>query len=285
MFALHDVARHVLLQRPKELRVGRGRDSRKRRVKAGRWPLAPAMGSAGRATMNSEAVGHYGRLMAETLLESLLQTAKKDGWAVGQFAPFHESWPVAASLDGQAGALGLTAVPNRRGDAPVQELQPTTLDTAHPASLSAQVGLGEQPLHTDGAHLRRPPDYVILWCTEPSATPTRLWRPPIARLLTSPDQNGVFLVRSGSDTWLATALSGADLRFDPGCMTPADASARRLSEALQAPPEGDVQEVVWDMPGMVLLIRNRRVLHGRAAVVEGDLDRRLSRVAYREGTP
>jgi alpha-ketoglutarate-dependent taurine dioxygenase len=225
--------------------------------------------------------------MAVTLLESLIQTAKKSGWAVGAAPRISETsfLPIAAMLEAQARALGLTAVPNRRGDAPVQELRPTTADTAHPASLSAQVGLGEQPLHTDGAHLRRPPDYVILWCTEVSATPTRLWRPPISRLLTSPDQNGVFLVRSGSDTWLATALSHGDLRFDPGCMTPADTLARRLSSALQAPPEGEVQEVAWDTPGKVLVIRNRRVLHGRGAVVEGDLDRRLSRVAYLESTP
>ncbi|NCT91957.1 hypothetical protein GXB85_13500 [Cellulomonas sp. APG4] len=225
--------------------------------------------------------------MAETLLGSLIRTARTAGWAVGHVPRRNEGshFPVATNLEAQAHALGLIAVPNRRGEAPVKELRPTTADTAQPASLSAQVGLGEQPLHTDGAHLRQPPDYIILWCTDVSATPTRLWRPHIAKLLTSPDRNGVFLVHSGSETWLAPALDGAALRFDPGCMTPADASARRLSSALQAPPEGDVQEVLWDSPGKVLVIRNRRVLHGRAAVVEGDLDRRLSRVAYLEATP
>lgn len=229
--------------------------------------------------------GGYRRSMAATLLETLVDASQKTGWAIGELPPPYalgQQWPIDAMLTAQAGALGLTAVPNRRGEPAVRELRPTTRDAANPASLSAQVGLGEQLLHTDGAHLRRPPDYVILWCTETSATPTRVWN-PWTKVLTSPDRKGVFIVRSGGDTWLTTALKAGQLRFDPGCMTPADAAARRLAAALQAPPAGEVQQVVWDTPGTVLLIRNRRVLHGRAAVADGDLGRRVSRVAYVEG--
>lgn len=221
----------------------------------------------------------------DSLLADLISASRETGWAAGQVQRHMNPgvlWLVGSLIGAQARALGLAPAPNRLGEPAVSELRPTTEQDARPASLSAQVGLGEQPLHTDGAHQRRPPDYVILWCMETSPTPTRLWNPraSIARL----DGRGVFVVRSGGETWLAPAWDGMELRFDPGCMTAADASARRLAATLQAPLPAEVKTVVWDSPGKVLLIRNRRMLHGRASVADGDLERKVSRVAYLVGS-
>jgi alpha-ketoglutarate-dependent taurine dioxygenase len=156
-----------------------------------------------------------------------------------------------------------------------------TQDAAHPSSISAKVGLDEQPLHTDGAHLRRVPDIVVLWVVDTSDTPTLLWDQPL-QAVPPADTTGVFMVRPGGEPFLASAVQGSRLRFDPVCMTPVDAMARRVSAALQSPPEGTVHKIAWDTRGKVLVLRNRRVLHARAAVVKGDANRRVFRSAFYE---
>jgi len=92
----------------------------------------------------------------------------------------------------------------------------------------------------------------------------------------------MFVVRSGGDTFLAAAVTKKHLRYDSGCMTPADATARRLQQALQAPPVEEVHEVHWHTPNTVLLLRNHVVLHGRAAATQADADRRLERMSFLE---
>src|SRR3546814_10809010 len=62
----------------------------------------------------------------------------------------------------RARRLGWEAVSMRDGDPPVSELRPVPADRARPNSLSSRTGLGAQPLHTDGAHLERPPDVIAL---------------------------------------------------------------------------------------------------------------------------
>jgi hypothetical protein len=52
----------------------------------------------------------------------------------------------------QAAALGWAEVATRRADPPLSVLRPAEPGAAHPRSLSAQYGLGQQPLHIAGAH-------------------------------------------------------------------------------------------------------------------------------------
>jgi alpha-ketoglutarate-dependent taurine dioxygenase len=62
-------------------------------------------------------------------------------------------------------------------------------------------------------------------------------------------------------------------------MEPGDARARAAAKYL-----GSVQEAFtpfqWEEPNIILIIDNRRVLHGRAKVSEGDNDRKLVRKAF-----
>jgi hypothetical protein len=212
--------------------------------------------------------------------EALLSAARRDGWASG-----------SGDIDGvrnQAKALGCEEVPTRRGDSPVSVLRPADRDTAHPRSLSAQYGLGQQPLHTDGVHLADPPDFVVLVASRPSPTPTLVWRVD-ARVGEGPGPiwsrlaafgHGMFLVHSGRDSFYVPAYSAGRYRYDPGCMTACDARAREVEKYL-AGQLAKATAIAWTDGGQVLVVDNRRVLHARAAMAEGDGDRELTRVAFR----
>lgn len=206
-------------------------------------------------------------------LEALIKASSDKGWSVGETA----SDPRYRFAQ-EAKRLGLRAVANRTSESHVSILKPKSVEDAKPASLSARVGMGEQPLHTDGAHLFQVPDFVVLWAREPNHTATRIWDPRSS--IRAEGMNGIFVISSGTRTWLAPAIAAGQLRFDPLCMIPADLAARDLSESLQNPDKQAVQEVDWNKPGQILLLRNRAVLHGRAKVAPGDENRELVRLAY-----
>jgi len=207
-------------------------------------------------------------------LKALVTKAQKQGWASGSGD--------VDSIRTQAASMGWIEVAPRRSDATVSVLRPVDASAAHPNSLSAVYGLGQQPLHTDGAHLPDPPDYVVLVSQRPSATPTQLWRAPrvMRAVYSTPLRHGMFLVRNGRDSFYAPAFSRSRYRYDPGCMSPCDARARQVEEhftnqlARAIPHE-------WSRGGQVLVIDNRRTLHARRAVAEDDLDRELTRVSFR----
>lgn len=214
----------------------------------------------------------------------LVAGAQRDGWiaAAGDIEAIRR----------QAAAQGWSEVPVRRGEQPVSVLRPVRPGSARPRSLSAQYGLGDQPLHTDGAHLASPPDLVVLAASGPSRTPTRLWnydrmtrvKEGMTRVkegqLRAALSHGMFLVNSGRDSFYAPVIDRGRWRYDPGCMTPCDARARHVAEYLAAQLDG-ARTWEWAQAGQVLVIDNRSVLHARAAVAGGDEDRALTRVAFR----
>jgi hypothetical protein len=220
-------------------------------------------------------VSPFGRAVLAPDLAALEQAAQRAGWATG--AGDIEAVRSAALL------LGWRAVPSRHGEPALDVLRPTTSEDAKPRSLSAQYGLGEQPLHTDGAHNQySPPDIVVLAADQPSKTPTRLWRSGKAFLpgaLPEFASHGVFLVDGGKHSFFATARERGRIRFDPGCMTPCDLRARQTVDFISQGHD-QVVEHHWSSAGQVLVIDNRQTLHGRAALVEGDENRELHRMAF-----
>jgi alpha-ketoglutarate-dependent taurine dioxygenase len=213
-------------------------------------------------------------------LKALAEAARAKGWASGSGD--------IESIRKQAASMGWVEVAPRRGDTTVSVLRPVTESAAHPNSLSAVYGLGQQPLHTDGAHLQVPPDVLVFICERPSATPTQLWRPDVPARRRRPLStssalsHGMFLVRNGRDSFYTPALSGSGYRYDPECMTPCDARAREVQEYFeQQLSRASAHE--WSAAGQVLVVDNRRALHARSAVAEGDLERELTRIAFRIG--
>jgi alpha-ketoglutarate-dependent taurine dioxygenase len=201
--------------------------------------------------------------------------------------------PDAGALMAIAEALG-TPVPARRGDGAVTSLTPTRVDGARPRSLSALHGTGSFPFHTDAAHHRVPPRYVVMRCARagPSGRATLLT--DFAALeLSDRDiralQRAVWMVRSGMTAFLASVLAHANdgrlvVRFDAGCMKPSTRSALEGRAILEAAlSRAEPARINWrDDDGV--LIDNWRVLHARESGTDNDAGVRvLQRVLIRGG--
>lgn len=166
-------------------------------------------------------------------------------------------------------------VPIRRGDSALSVLHVVRPENAHQDSLSAMVGDGQQPLHTDGAHHREMPDIVLLAAQEPTSTPTLLCNPGYP---TDAQRAGTFRVGRGREAFYANAVDDVGRwRYDPGCMTPMDDDARRASLDFDELRTRAVRHE-WAQPGTVLVIANRRTLHARASAVDSH-SRRMYRSA------
>jgi Taurine catabolism dioxygenase TauD, TfdA family len=207
-----------------------------------------------------------------TVLETLVVMSRKEGWAAGSGS--------IAQIRREAQSLGLTEVPVRRSGPAVTTLRPLSRDDAQANSLSAKYGKGDQPLHTDGAHLVKPPDVVVLACEGTSDTPTRLWRMRSGFFATPLEhiRHGVFLVANGKDSFFSTAYSNLRFRYDSGCMVPCDARARETVRYFDAAIES-VIEHSWDEPGKLLVVDNRKALHARASAID-DPHREVQRVSF-----
>ena len=128
-------------------------------------------------------------------------------------------------FEGLASALG-RSVPARRGGEATDRLRPTLPQNAPPRSLSATYGLAAFPFHTDGAHHRVPPRFVLMRLADGAAsgTPTLLvdgYRSLIDAVDRKMLARETWLVHGGfGRTFYAPILDTARglLRFDPGCM-------------------------------------------------------------------
>ncbi|WP_395928550.1 TauD/TfdA family dioxygenase [Arthrobacter sp. RT-1] len=92
-------------------------------------------------------------------------------------------------------------------------------------------------------------------------------------------RHGVFVVGSGPWAFLSSVWDGERLRYDPVIMEPGDARARTAAAYLNS-MQAAATAFRWEEPNTILVIDNRRVLHGRAKVAEGDDGRALVRKAF-----
>lgn len=201
----------------------------------------------------------------------LATDALANGWAVSSGS--------IEEVVAEARVLSWRPSPVRRGAPDVATLRPMSVQDAHPRSLSAKVGLEQQPFHTDGAHFRQMPDIVVLGAVGASETPTLLAAPGNP---TEHQLQGVFKVSDGRGAFYATAVDAENRwRYDPGCMTPADDQARIAAQELER-LETRAFRHEWSGTNMVLVIANRRVLHARAAATD-PATRKVQRAAFVTG--
>jgi hypothetical protein len=186
-----------------------------------------------------------------------------------------------------AAKLG-TPTATRTGGNLCDVLLPTKAEAAEPQSLSKIHGFGEFPLHADTAHWLTPCRYLVLACVSPgSASRSTLLldtrRLPLTDEQTSLLQSTPLRVINGRDSFFSTILSKTRpfVRFDPGCMSPTtpDGAAALAVLARENWP-GDIETIRWQA-GMVVIIDNWRLLHGRALADLPDPDRKLLRISIR----
>jgi alpha-ketoglutarate-dependent taurine dioxygenase len=168
----------------------------------------------------------------------------------------------------------------------VKSISPTPSREAPRNTLSEMYGLGQFPLHTDAAYWEAPPRFILFYCIHPGSgqrptvlVDTRQWR--LARPERRALQNEVWVIHRTHKPFLCThsiADGHGGFRVDYECMRPAvrdcTSASKVVASAIAITPKTHVE---WQ-PGDLVVIDNRRMLHGRGKANASDQDRVLKRV-------
>lgn len=210
--------------------------------------------------------------------QSLKQEVARHGFAFSrEYFPEIDTTAIASEL-------GRPLTPWQGGL--MQELVPR--DIATPNTYSGMYGLERFPFHTDLAHWRRPPRYLLLRClTGYADIPTLLLDGQaifdtamlgiLTRAIFKPRRplGGMFsLLR------LCTPIdNGYCFRWDETFLQPASKigvmARQRITELL---PKCDPLSIALVRTGDTLLIDNWRMLHARSLVPTGREDRKIQRI-------
>ncbi len=208
----------------------------------------------------------------------------KDGYVL------KKKWHPEASSDAIAAAIGHTLVLNQ-ADA-VHHIAPKA--EAGPNSYSGIYGLGRFPFHTDLAHCRMPPHYLMLRCVRGYASVCtdlidgfalveRIGRSIMSRALVKPRRplNGSTPLYSLYQP--PTSSRDAMLRWDQVFILPASPAGEqgvtRVVEEIGSFPHIPISLV---SPGDTVLIDNWRMLHSRSAISADQVDRVIQRAYFGE---
>jgi L-asparagine oxygenase len=179
--------------------------------------------------------------------------------------------------------------PTRLGGSVIDRLVPTERQQAQPGTMSYHLGFEKFPFHTDGAHLRIPPRFILLKLADGahSARPTLLCTLSSLSLRTEETETlarDVWIVRGNRRPFLSPILLDSTihgctfLRFDRFCMKPASARSERSAQILEfALAKANPVKVTW-ASNRALILDNWRMLHARG---EGPLDRNEGRILER----
>jgi len=211
---------------------------------------------------------------------------KSRGWASLTLSSSTET-DLRDQLLAMANGLGTPAA-TRSGGSLFDTLSPTEADAAKPRSLSKVHAFGEFPLHIDTAHWLTPCRYVMLACVSPGSASRPTLLMDTRRLPLSEHQSSLLnctplRVTNGRNSFFSTILSKARpfVRFDPGCMTATTIDGEKALAVLARHNwPAHIESVLWQQ-GMVVVLDNWRLLHGRADTGCHDRDRKLLRISLR----
>jgi len=199
------------------------------------------------------------------------------GWGRG-LAPARNEGAAAAAIDRALACLGKPL--QRRRQTGI--LAPAERDDAHTSSLSAIYGFQPFPMHSDTAHWATPARYLALYCWRAGGTPSETKLLDIASAsLSSAErclmEQAVFFVRNGRQSFYSSVVAPGRryIRFDPGCMTPANPPAAAVVKMIARLRDSSASMALILQPGEILVLDNWRLLHARGRVE--DPSRRMIR--------
>jgi len=178
-------------------------------------------------------------------------------------------------------------IPYREGADLIASLHVREASSARPNSLSSRYGTGSFPFHTDLAHHRVPPRYVLLRSTgAESRRPTTLKRLFTAcKELLEILKQDVWYVNGGRSAFLTnvcnTSLApGCQIfRFDQHVMWPVNRRSNRSESILREILLSQPDATVVLNSHTCLVVDNWRVLHARGEMpLGGDTDRVIERI-------
>ena len=167
----------------------------------------------------------------------------------------------------------------------VQKLAPISSVKAYPNSLSSQYSSNCFPLHVDTAHWVIPCRYMILGCLSEGESKRKTILMDFREIdITKSERellfNAPFKIANGRNSFYGHVLSRKRnyIRYDPGCMSPATAYGKRISDIFsQERTKNKLKSIMWST-GKIIVVDNWRVLHGRGEPVSDGLDRVLYRI-------
>ena len=221
------------------------------------------------------------RSISAESVDIVFAVLRERGWSLMPLAPDHDLRSIIPLLR-----------PEFADDAEsirVERISPKMSSHASQGTMSAIYGMGSFPLHTERAHWRIPPRFLILRSVgDTSDRPTMLLdshhltldQQLAQELLQTP-----WIVSWGGISFRSRVLrpspSGEgrwQIRYDRCCMRPCHRACKNLSSRLeQALMAFEPEQHFWN-PGIVLLIDNWRVLHGRGKSTESDYGRCIERI-------
>jgi len=168
----------------------------------------------------------------------------------------------------------------------VQQLVPRATSTLN--TYSGLYGLNRFPFHTDLAHWREPPRYLMLRCVKGYASvPTllldgkilveRVTQNVLGRAIAKPrrPQNGLvplLLLYQATD-------SGFRLRWDETFLEPASSTGKiAFQKVLDGLAQIEHHAISLQQPGDTIVLDNWRMLHARSPIPSGCEDREIERI-------
>ncbi|MDE2937165.1 MAG: TauD/TfdA family dioxygenase [Chloroflexota bacterium] len=221
---------------------------------------------------------------------NIRRNLERDGFAfIAGWRALSDTEKVARSL-GVLWKLGppfeLSGIPD------IQELSPKKRDSARRNSYSSAFGLSEFPLHTDLAHLRHPPRYLVLRCIKGFASvqtqvlrasefASTVGRSCVEKALVRPRW-----VPAGHKLCMLPLKFRTDgdeaMRWDSKFLVPMNKSAERIALSFHAAAWEKAIYIRLENPGDTLIVDNYQALHGRSAVPAQAIDRRIERAYLSE---
>ena len=170
-------------------------------------------------------------------------------------------------------------ISTRQDGALIDRLHVVGSNEAYPNSLSSRFGTGAFPFHTDGAHHRIVPRYLLLRLHWPEFSDRATLLLDLISEINKKEyevlNSDIWKVTNGNRYFLSPVISSLGLRYDPVAMKLATPRISKSKEIIHRIIEEVTPVSVTWHKGFILLVDNHRMIHSRAPSRAGHKDKRV----------